>query len=186
MSDLPLELAELEKPQREALVLFIREEIRTHVEEKADAIEKNEPWDHTYKGDSYWIEFRRQALRLLEQERAVHWSDVRADPWFQKESHLVHGANQWDRARKKLVRGLLREASDDSELMEFFVRGRGGRKWYLSHLDEMHCAAEVATEKEHIAPLRAPQIVRRLRERWGATEMDTCAGCQRDLRKMAL
>ena len=56
-----------------------------------------EPWDHTYKGDSFWLKVRKETLRLIEHEVAVNWQDVQADPWFQKES-LILEPNQWDRA----------------------------------------------------------------------------------------
>jgi hypothetical protein len=135
-----------------------------------------EPWDHTYKGDVYWLEFRANLLRLVHQEVAVSFADVEADPWFQKESHIEQ-AVQWDRARKRMVRGRPQAAGDVSDLVQFRIEGRGGNKWYLARRDEMHCAIAIAAYKERLGRKRL--AVRDLRLQWGIKPWDdaTCHQC---------
>ena len=133
-----------------------------------------EPWDHTYKGDSYWTRLRSETLRLTMTEVAIGFSDVEADPWFQKESH-VEQAIQWSRARKKLVRGRLRADGDVSDLVQFYVETKGGRKWYLARREEMHCASAIAVLKEHVAANMRALRVRNLRRQWNAEE--SCPVC---------
>lgn len=140
-----------------------------------------EPWDHTYKGDAYWLRFRAEVLRLLDREVAASFADVEADPWFQKESHAEQ-AVQWDRARKRLVRGRPRAPGDGSDLVQFFVLGRGGRKWYLARREEMHCAAAVAAIKEHLS--RRAWVANNLRAQWGLQRdgpgsFGSCPACGR-------
>jgi hypothetical protein len=136
-----------------------------------------EPWDHTYKGDSYWLEFRSQVIRLLEQEIAIGFSDIEADPWFQKQSHIEQ-AVQWDRARKRMVRGRPKAPDDTTELVQFWVDGRGGRKWYLARQDEVHCAAAIAVIKERIDTVRRKLLVRNLRMTWGIGSDAVCRNCE--------
>ena len=144
-----------------------------------------EPWDHTYKGDSFWLKVRKETLRLILREVAVNWQDVQADPWFQKESGMLQ-AGQWERAcSQRLVPNRPAPTNDSADFVRFFVEGKGGRKWYLSLRDEVHCASEIAVRKEHIATNRAGQQIRRLRETWNATTEDTCNRCKRYLVQMS-
>ena len=152
-----------------------------------------EPWDHTPKGSPYWLEFRRQANRLCDETIAVHYDDIRADLWFQKElpkldveGRGMDTSQQWERARRQhLVRGRPKTPEDPSDFVEFFVESRGGNKWYLARVDEMHCAAEAAATKENIPKARKAQIVRRLRDKYNAIEDSSCARCKRDLERMS-
>ena len=140
-----------------------------------------EPWDHTYKGDSFWLKVRKETLRLIQREVAVNWQDVQADPWFQKES-LILEPNQWDRAciQRLVPNRRPTPVEDTADFVRFFVEGKGGRKWYLSLRNEMHCAAETAVRKEHLAQNRIGQNVRRIRETWNATE-EACERCKKNL-----
>jgi hypothetical protein len=181
----PLEYHNL-PPEQRPLADVLLDKLK-HLEKRLDAADRSrsaEPWDHTPKPAEYWQEFRGHVIRLIERDVAIHWVDVWSDPWFQKQSHCYE-PEQWKRARKKLVRGRHRVPGDDSDLVEFYVRGRGGRKWYLADWREMHCAAERAVKKERINARRAAQIVRRLREKWGATDEEQCARCRKDLEDMA-
>lgn len=137
-----------------------------------------EPWDHTYKGDAYWLDFRSRILVLLEREIAVSFADVEADPWFQKESHIEQ-AIQWDRARKRMVRGRPKSTEDKSDLVQFSVEGRGGNKWYLARIEEMHCASVVAVLKERVSQNRRRHIITHLRKTWNAY-VASCPVCLED------
>lgn len=138
----------------------------------------DEPWDHSYKGDAYWLDFRAQVLRLIEAEVAIGFADIEGDPWFQKKSHIEQ-AVQWDRARKRMVRGRPKATDDPSDLVQFHVEGRGGKKWYLSKRDEMHCASVVAVLKERISENRRRAIIRHLRKTWDAY-VSSCPVCSND------
>lgn len=154
---------------------------------------ETEPWDHTYKGDPYWLEVRRQVNRLCDEAVAVHYDDIRADLWFQKELPKLDSegrgldtSQQWERARRqRLVRGRPKLPEDTSDFVEFFVESRGGNKWYLARMNEMHCAAELAATKENVAKTRKAQVVRRLREKYRASDDSTCARCKHDLERMS-
>ena len=173
-----IEAFQLGEPEREAFKQIVKAEI-----ERRESIREGGDWDKTPKGDAYWLAFRKETLRLIAQETAVSFSDVKADPWFQKTSH-VYEAVQWDRARTRLIRNKPRASDDASEFVEFCVPGRGGRKWYLTLETELHCAVEIAARKEAIAMNRRGQVIRRLLERWKATE-DSCARCKMDLERAA-
>jgi hypothetical protein len=153
---------------------------------------ETEPWDHTYKGDSYWLEVRRQVNRLCDETVAVHYDDIRADLWFQKElpnldtGRGIDTAQQWERARRQhLIRARPKALEDTSDFVEFFVESRGGSKWFLARIDEMHCAAEVAATKENVSKTRKAQVVRRLRDKYHALDDAQCARCKRDLARLS-
>src|SRR3989442_8812331 len=117
-----------------------------------------EPWDHTTKGSPYWLEFRRQVNRLCDETAAVHYDDIRADLWFQKElpkldveGRGLDTSQQWERARRqRLVRGRPKSPDDSSDFLEFFVESRGGSKWYLARTEQKDLGLGKAGEKRKI------------------------------------
>src|SRR5439155_24434942 len=56
-----------------------------------------EHWDHAYKGDEFWLEFRGHVVALLQSNVAVGYRDLDQDGYFVKKAALRE-VKQWLRA----------------------------------------------------------------------------------------
>ncbi len=162
----------MSKDAQQILAGFSRDELKAIVLEAVEevlrksgilAAAKKESWDHAYKGDARWREYRARVLHLVQANVVITFSDLDQDPWFTK----VAGTNdlqQWLRALRAHLVPNKPPGEDGLELASFSVSATGGK--FATRRDWLHCAIAAAVRR--LKGRDDPALVREVRAKYHA------------------
>ena len=130
-----------------------------------------EHWDHAYKGDEFWLEFRAHVVALLQSNVAVGYRDLDQDGYFVKKAALRE-VKQWLRAIDAHLVPNRPRGADGLDLVTFTLGPRTGR--YLTARPWLHCAIATVADRHG---RRDPKLIQRVRLRYiAAVPCERCRG----------
>ncbi len=162
----------------EGLVVTSREVLKDAIREVlreegivGTARQAGEPWDHAYKGDEFWLEFRAHVVALLQSNVAIGYRDLDQDGYFVKKA-VLREVKQWLRAVDAHLVPNRPRGADGLDLVTFTLGPRTGR--YLTARSWLHCAIAAVADRHG---RRDPKLIQRVRLRYIAVvPCERCRG----------